>query len=202
MPTNNFSSEKYWINRYRTGGGSGPGSMFRLAAFKARTINELVKFYKINTVIEFGCGEGSQLSLAEYLSYIGFDVSPHALDNCKKLFAKDPFKVFKPLNEYIGETADLVLSLDVIFHLVEDAVFEAHMELLFLASTKYVLIYSSNKDVQDENQALHVFHRKFTDWIEKNKPEWKLKAKFENPYPYRGDWKTESFSDFYLYAKE
>ena len=202
MTRSDFSSRSYWVNRYRTGGGSGPGSLFRLAAFKARTINELVKKLKINTVIEFGCGEGSQLSLSEYPHYIGFDVSPHALDNCRKIFAKDPFKVFKPLDEYIGEKADLVLSLDVIFHLVEDVIFADHMQRLFEASNKYVLIYSSNKDKQDENQALHVFHRKFTDWIEKNEPEWKLKEKIENPYPYRGDWKTESFSDFYLYAKE
>ena len=42
--------------------------------------------------------------------------------------------------------ADLSLSLDVIYHLVEDDVFEYYMRTLFEASNGYVIIYASDSD--------------------------------------------------------
>jgi hypothetical protein len=40
---------------------------------------------------------------------------------------------------------DLELSLDVIYHLVEDEVFDAYMRSLFAHAGRFVVIYSSNK---------------------------------------------------------
>lgn len=39
---------------------------------------------------------------------------------------------------------DLALSLDVIYHLIEDEIFEKYMKDVFRASTKYVIIYSTD----------------------------------------------------------
>ena len=57
-------SAQYWETRYRTGGDSGAGSYGRLAKFKAESINGFVRENGIHSVIEWGCGDGSQLSLA------------------------------------------------------------------------------------------------------------------------------------------
>ncbi len=74
-------------------------------------------------MIEYGCGDGNQLILADYPQYIGFDVSPDAVALCKKIFSADLTKAFHLMDEYNHQTADLTLSLDVIYHLVEDECF-------------------------------------------------------------------------------
>lgn len=194
-------SESYWEKRYASGGNSGPGSYELLAEFKANILNRFVADNKVRTVIEFGCGDGNQLSLSEFPNYIGFDVSSTAVSHCQKLFKSDPDKSFKLMSAYRGETADLTLSLDVIFHLIEDHVFEHYMQTLFAASNRYVIIYSSNSDDNRGHEGTHVKHRKFTRWIQKNQLRWRLKQYFPNRYPYRGDYRKGSFSDFFIYEK-
>ena len=39
------------------------------------------------------------------------------------------------------DRAELALSLDVIYHLVEDTVYESYMGQLFDSATKYVIVY-------------------------------------------------------------
>lgn len=196
-----FSSEGYWIKRYEMGGNSGDGSYNQLAVFKAEVINQFVKEFEINKIIEFGCGDGNQLKLAEYPSYIGFDISPEAINLCNYIFRGDPSKSFYLMREYGNEHSDLSLSLDVIFHLVEDKVFCDYMQTLLDSSNRYVIIYSSDTDDNKNNLAPHVRHRKFSEWILVNKPEWKLDHKIANKYPFTGDTKSGSFSDFYFYKR-
>jgi hypothetical protein len=197
-------SEKYWQERYKAGGNSGSGSYAELAAFKAEVINAFVKDNAVKSVIEYGSGDGNQLVAAVYPSFIGFDVSQVAVENCRKQYAKDKTKSFKLVSDYAGETAELTLSLDVIYHLVEDAVFTAYISLLFDSSTRFVILYASNSDNQDTSpRAPHVRHRQFSKWIEANRPGWKLIKHLPNKFPFSHDGKTEtgSFADFYIYAK-
>src|SRR5665811_377643 len=106
------SSKDYWEQRYRNGGNSGAGSYDKLAIFKADVLNSFVEENHIETIIEYGCGDGNQLTLSQYPSYIGFDVSNKAIELCKKTFHNDKSKQFKLLSEHRGETAQLTLSLD------------------------------------------------------------------------------------------
>lgn len=194
------NSTDYWKRRYAEGRDSGVGSHGFLAEFKAQVLNEFVEHHGIASVIGFGCGDGNQLLLARYPTYSGYDVSPDAIARCKQLFADDGSKTFRLLEAYDGERADLAISLDVIYHLVEDDVFEAHMEMLFDASDRFVVIYSSNSDEQ-MSDAPHVKHRKFTNWVDAHRPDWALVEHIPNPYPYSGDHTTGSFSDFYVFEK-
>jgi len=196
-----FESYSYWENRYLEGGNSGTGSYDHLAQFKAEIINEFVNKNNINSVIELGCGDGNQLSYMSYPQYIGFDVSDEALKLCREKFKFDISKQFFRLSQYSCEKADLVLSLDVIFHLVEDDIFENHMRLLFAASSKYVIIYSSNKNVQDKIQPIHVRHRMFTTWVDNNIIGWTLLCVIPNKYAIPTGKACSSFSDFYIYIK-
>ncbi|BAY21846.1 hypothetical protein NIES2100_16040 [Calothrix sp. NIES-2100] len=199
-----FKSSYYWRQRYKFGGNSGSGSYNKLAMFKANIINSFVEDNSIKTVIEFGCGDGNQLRYAKYDHYIGFDISPHAIEICRKVFSADPCKSFLELKVHediqkFKYKAELTLSLDVIFHLVEDVVFDKYMSLLFESSKKFVCIYSSNSNNNEPDQAPHVRHRVFSLWVEKNQPNWQLIKMIPNIYPYNGDDGTTSFSDFYFY---
>lgn len=193
-----LNSASYWEDRYKSGGSSGAGSYGKLARFKAVIINDFVKKHKIQSIIEHGCGDGNQLKLAKYKSYIGFDVSSAAISLCKKSFRKDNSKVFKTNEEYKDEMAELAFSLDVIFHLVEDDIYHSYMKRLFNSSEKFVIIYSSNIDTEPGQ---HERHRRFTTYVEKNFPDWKLMQHIPNKYPYTGNINKGSMSDFYIYKK-
>ena len=121
-------SARFWEQHYAEGATSGNGSYGALAEGKSRFLNELVRERAVSTIIEFGCGDGNQLSLADYPRYIGLDVSRNAIGLCQRRFADDPAKSFflydgACFTDRAGVfSADLALSLDVVYHLTEDAV--------------------------------------------------------------------------------
>jgi hypothetical protein len=167
-----MNSAEYWIARYNAGGDSGQGSRGLLSTHKAAVINDFIIMNGVETIIDWGCGDGC-LPLID-VPYIGFDVSELLL------------------HEYAGQTADLTLSLDVIYHLIEDEIYHEHMRRLFKTSNKYVIIYSSNFD------ARHVGHerrRKFTDWIDMHAGDFKFICKYMNRYH------MITYSDFYIYER-
>jgi hypothetical protein len=196
-------SKNYWEKRYASGGDSGTGSYNALAGFKAEVINAFVEKQNIKSLIEFGCGDGNQLALSKYPSYMGLDVSITILNACIDKFKNDSTKSFYLYdsnafhdNHHLFK-ADVSMSLDVIYHLVEDHVFDKYMRHLFAAAERYVIIYSSNFETE---QVYHERDRKFTDWVDGNQPLWKLKDKVENKF--KGtDLTFASKADFYIYHK-
>lgn len=201
------SRHNYWEDRYRSGGNSGIGSYGEFAQFKSEIINSFVKENAIETVIEFGCGDGHQLTLMKYPKYLGVDISKTAVELCRKKFRDDrskSFSVAKPGESY--GPFDLALSLDVIFHLVDDAVYNQYMRELFAASERFVIVYSSNSDPTAGSYQFppHVKHRRFTDWVDVQAPQWKLLRHIPNRYPFYVDASGEhgSFADFYIFARQ
>lgn len=191
------SSGDYWERRYRIGMTSGPGSAGRLAQFKAEVLNRFVQEHAVASVIEFGCGDGSQLELARYPRYLGIDVSPTAIGLCKRRFEGDATKSFSLQAEFArGEEAsraDLTLSLDVIYHLLEDDVYYRHLDDVFAASRRWTIIYSSNSDAPV--RARHVRHRPFLEHVRARHEDFVLIRKINNAYP------QESFADFYVFER-
>jgi SAM-dependent methyltransferase len=196
-------SASFWEARYRNSGTSGGGSYGRLAQFKAVVLNDFVRTHGIRTVIELGCGDGAQLQLAEYPEYVGIDVAAASIERCSAVFAHDHTKRFylaDALPSALGKF-DLALSLDVIFHLVEETVFDAYMRSLFARSRGHVVIYASNYDAATE--APHVRHRKFSAWITQNAGEWQPTGYIPNRFPYDPDRPDDtSFADFHFFARE
>ena len=190
------SSAQYWERNYARGRTSGPGSYHALAEAKAAFLNDFVRTRQVRSVIEFGCGDGHQLSLADYPRYSGLDVSRSAIQLCERRFAGDPTKSFFL---YDGAcfadraglfTADLAISLDVIYHLTEDAVYEAYMSHLFAAAARFVIVYATNREIP--GTAPHVRHRLFTPWVEAHGQDWRLLnvTPGPNPVPDRADFFT------------
>jgi hypothetical protein len=199
IDTRRFSgSGDYWERRYSAGGTSGTGSYGDLARYKAKVLNEFVADNKVRSVIEFGSGDGNQVALATYPEYLGLDVSRTAVSLCARRFADDPTRAFAwyDPSEWTVVTAELAMSLDVIYHLVEDDVFETHIRHLFSAATRYVVIYAS--DDTDPVRAPHVRNRHFTPYVEATQPGWSLRERIENPLR-AGD--PSAVSDFFIYEQ-
>jgi SAM-dependent methyltransferase len=178
-------SARYWERNYARGGTSGDGSYGALGEAKANFINSFVRDHAVQSVIEFGCGDGNQLSLASYPRYVGLDVSRTALDLCKRRFAADLTKSFFLYDgDYFVDrarvhTADMAISLDVIYHLIERSVFETYMMHLFAAGHRYVIVYATNAVVS--GTAPHVRHRSFSSWVSGNCPQWRLIEEVQGP---------------------
>lgn len=196
-------SAGYWEDRYRRGGDSGEGSSDRLAAFKAEVLNDLVEREGIASVVEFGCGDGRQLALARYPRYLGLDVSPSALRLCRERFAGDPTRRFALLEEGQREHAELALSIDVVYHLVEDEVFEAHLRALFEAAQRFVVLYTTDSDdFAPRFTGPHVRHRPVRRWIARNIEGWELERVVPNRYPFsEADPDRTSPAEFLVYRR-
>ena len=200
-------SEAYWEQRYRKGGNSGSGSYDHLAQFKAEVLNGFVKQNGVQSVIEFGCGDGNQLTLAEYPSYLGLDVSPTAVKMCHDRFAGDRTKSFYLYSStafFDGRRifhADLSLSLDVLYHLVEREIFEQYLHHLFAAADRFVIIYASDYDQREEPLYKHENRRSFTSFVAASVRGWRLKEVIKNKYPASEYKERGSLADFFIYEK-
>jgi hypothetical protein len=199
-----FNSSDYWENRYKNGGNSGQGSYNTLAEFKASVINDFIENNKIDSIIDYGVGDGNQLAFINTtkLMYYGIDISQTILEKCKSKYKDDSTKKFFLSRDFDKNTkAELVLSCDVLYHLIEESVYFNYIKSLFDSSKKYVIIYARDQNL---NHALHVKFRKFTDYIKTSFQEFKLVKHIPNKFPqtligHNND--ITSPSDFYIYEK-
>lgn len=192
-------SGTYWERRYAKGGTSGPGSYGDVSRFKADVLNSFVRANRVESVVELGCGDGHQLALTSFPRYVGLDVSKTAIRVCMSRFAEDATKSFIAYDPEAfcnrgAIEADLSLSLDVIYHLVEEGAFNRYMGLLFGSARNFVGIFSTDAPVPE--RAAHIRHRQFTSWVMENAPEWRLYERVDNPH--KG---PESIADFYFFAR-
>lgn len=165
----------YWEARYALGGDSGAGSAGEQAEGKAAYVNDLIRREQVQSVVDWGCGDGQQLDvLALPPAYLGIDLSATAVARC---LARHPGRAFM---SWVGDPpveirADLALSLDVIFHLVQDADFEAYWSRLFNSATRLVLVHATDHDAAG---ARHVRHRRHSHLAPDG---WTLADRAEDP---------------------
>lgn len=194
-----YTPRGYWDRRYREGRTSGSGSEGDEGRYKAGYVNSLIDSHDVTSVIDWGCGDGQVLELLQvgpkyspYVAYTGIDVSPTILDRNRRLFREfcfaTPDEASMPNREW---TADLALSMDVLFHLPDDADYFAYLNHLFNSATRFVLIYSTN--YAGGRTARHVLRRSFTPDVAKHFPEWRLKL-VETPL-------REGLASFFWYEK-
>lgn len=199
-----FDTKKYWDRRYARGGDSGEGSKGQLALYKAEFLNRFVEENQLKNIIELGCGDGKQLLLSRYPDYDGFDISLPAIQACRKMFNGDKTKRFKlltkknELKEIHGHW-DLALSLDVLYHLIDQIEFEDYLSTLFSVSEKYVIIYAPDQEPLYPT-ALHVRYRKFSALITQQFPQWKLIQRIPNKYSNQTIGAVSN-SEFFIYRK-
>lgn len=188
-------SKEFWRTNYLNGGTSGPGSYGELALFKANFLNTFVRENELTSVIELGCGDGNQVSFFDFPNYIGLDISDVAVEMCKKQNKKNNFSFYhydsiNTIDSFNLDKCDLAISLDVIYHLVEQAVYIEHLHILFKLAKKFVIIYGRNSNEFFPED--YTFPREFTVDIAELFPNWTLINHVENP--------LESWSDFYVFG--
>ena len=99
-----FSTLDYWERRYSQGGNSGSGSFGVLANYKAAFLNDTIKRLGIQSVIDFGCGDGAQISQLACQNYTGVDASQFIIEACRKRYANKKIGDFSRWMTIIQET--------------------------------------------------------------------------------------------------
>lgn len=163
----------YWNDRYKKGGNSGSGSLGTAGMSKAGAINGFIEKYSVHTIADFGCGDGNIADmLCNYESYFGYDASLEAVKMCRERFKYKKTMLFF---ENVADIprVDMCISIDVIYHILDDADFEMYMSAIFQKANKYVLVFSSNTD-ENRHSAPHIRHREFARWITENTPHFEL----------------------------
>ncbi len=74
------------------------------------------------------------------------------------------------------------------------------MRRLFFSADRSVIIYASNYD--GDWPAIHVKHRRFTDWVDIHHADFKLIQTIQNCYPLANDDQNESFAEFFIFEKQ
>lgn len=176
----------YWEARYATGGDSGGGSTGETAERKAAYVNELIRREGVTSVVDWGCGDGQQLARLDVANYLGVDISPSAVVQSLRRHPGRAFLVWPGDEPAVNIEADLALSLDVVFHLVDDADFAAYWARLFASARRLVCVYATDVDQQG---ARHVRHRRHSHLAPDG---WKLADKAHDP----------AVAGFYLWRRQ
>src|SRR5581483_12428603 len=88
-------------------------------------------------------------------------------------------------------SADCAISLDVIFHLIEDDIFARYIDNLFRSGLHFVIIYGLDEE-QSRPGHVSVRFRKYSEYIAKNIPHFRPALHIR---------RKEAFGDFYLYER-
>lgn len=193
------NTPEYWDDRYRTGVGAGNGSRGRLYEFKLNTVQNIVDDFGIESVVDVGCGDGTQMMSLRVKKYTGLDISPTAIDIASRLSGKGRnYFIMNEDSTAKGKIADMAVSLDVVFHLPDDQ-YQAHIDLLFRLAKRYVLIYAPNHSGEGIRLASHMHFHEFVPDI-KEKFGLDPILRIEQPYPVEGaPANNTSYCEFYLF---
>jgi len=136
---NPLVGEKYWDNRYRTGGNSGSGSISRNRDWKW----EIIKKYcnDLNNIIDVGCGDLLFWEGKDCKNYLGIDISPFVIQKNKELrknwqFICDSADIQQDIK------AKIVFCFDVLFHIMDERVYKKILENLTYYSEDLIFVYT------------------------------------------------------------
>jgi 2-polyprenyl-3-methyl-5-hydroxy-6-metoxy-1,4-benzoquinol methylase len=164
MDNPNYNTKDYWDNRYKSGGNSGAGSHEENSVkFKANYVNEIIKKYNIKSLCDYGCGDGNQLrGFNGFETYTGYDISSKAIEISKSIH-KETNKFFtSDINEILSKKFDMIMALDVTYHLIEEYLYIQTLANLFSLSDM-VCLYTIKMDGQGRNVIEYV-EKTFTDF--------------------------------------
>ena len=185
-----FDYQQYWEETYAGGGNSGAGSYGVLAEYKAAVLNELIEREGIRTVLEFGCGDGHQLGLVRYPEYIGLDVSGAAVDMCLAKYSSDETKSFFLYHPRRFRDparllrSELVVCLDVLYHITDEADFKSTLDQIFSSAERYVVLYTKITG-DDETQVVPTIKdRDVLLRIRLDYSDFKIVSQPPQPYPH------------------
>ena len=160
---------RYWQKRYASGRNSGAGSYGANAEYKSSVINEIVEREGIQSVLEFGCGDGNQLTYYRFPRYVGLDVTQEAVDMCSAKFADDPTKSFQyytPGEHLTLGSFDMTMAVEVLMHVTRDDDYFQTLQAILDNSLRWVVLIDPLWPVREYQKGSHEKHRQLLQFLE------------------------------------
>ena len=151
----------YWDKRYKVGN-SGAGSYGKQVNYK---IQQIKKVSGITSILDVGFGDlnmGLRIaSLFPMASYLGLDISEMALQKArtKNLGKRFSFKLME--NSIFLYQPDLVICLDVLFHITRDKDYGDMLKSLKQSWKKHLFLTAYKDECVNLHIASHMNIRKF-----------------------------------------
>jgi len=147
--------KKWWNEWYKGGGTSGQGSRGDLLEFKSDYINTYFRQDAIQTVFDYGCGDGWLAGNLECKNYLGMDVSAEAVMMCKKKINRPNFYFeLVESNLISGNYIDLkcvdrfaikpeaIICIDMLYHVMDNELVNKIIESIFSSSARMIVLYT------------------------------------------------------------
>jgi 2-polyprenyl-3-methyl-5-hydroxy-6-metoxy-1,4-benzoquinol methylase len=133
-----MTERAYWDDRYRRGGTSGRGSVGALRDWKWKVIR---KYTDLNDAVDVGCGDLSFWADRKCANYVGIDISPYIIERNRG--ARPCWKFICAQADVTQDVkADVILCLDLLFHIMSDESYVRTLRNLASYSKRYVFIYT------------------------------------------------------------
>ena len=140
--------KKFWNKKYEDGGISGLGSIGKYRAWKWLKIKQVIGDFK--SVIDVGCGDlrfwqhpiaSKMVKKQKDFKYLGIDISDFIIEK-NNVFAPNFEFLVAPSHIDQGRQAEVLLCLDLLFHIMDDINFEMTLEHLCSSAEKWIVIYT------------------------------------------------------------
>jgi len=144
--------KEFWNKKYSEGGISGKGSIGKYRNWKWGMINQVIGVF--NSVIDVGCGDLSfwkhpialRIGKQKDFRYTGIDISEFIINKHKVFAPRYNFICSGSHNLESIDKAQVVLCLDLLFHIMDDFRFELTLNNLCEYSDEWIVIYTWHKN--------------------------------------------------------
>jgi SAM-dependent methyltransferase len=169
FPVPAYREADFWEDRYQSGGNSGAGSRGEEADWKIARIAERVASHGVRSILDLGSGDGYVARrlmerLPPDVSYLGIDIAPSAVNlAASQALSNMRFEVADFTGGFQG-SADLVLCMDVLFHLSTPEKQQAAIDAICRSFRKLAVVAAWNEGIVEEYRgrfAAHTFYRPF-----------------------------------------
>jgi len=163
-----YIEKQYWSDRYGAGRTSGCGSEGVEAEWKREVVRFLIETHSAKSILDIGCGDGQLmfpiLSERDDLDYLGIDIAEPIiqshLNNPPSTGSKIRFSCMDACDGLgLNQSFDLVIMMDVLFHVRSDIRHLRIMESFYTSFNKVGLISYWNKEALGADRADHCFYR-------------------------------------------
>lgn len=143
-----MNEKEFWNKKYANGGISGRGSIGVYRNWKWVVIRNKIGM-RFRNIIDVGCGDLSfwehpiaNVILKNSKSYVGIDISDHIVERNKKNNPSMWFICAGSHEEQQGIRGDLVLVMDLLFHIMDEENFEKTLENICKYANQDLVVYT------------------------------------------------------------
>lgn len=158
----------YWEQRYKNGGNSGEGSRGKHREWKWSILNKYIN--GIDNIVDVGCGDLAFMEGIDAINYTGIDISQTMVARNTKIKPEWNFILSSADIKIDGVKGDVVFCHDMLFHIMDDDIYEKILENLIAYSNEYISIFTWNKNplrkwFRSVEHDSYQFYRDFNKYI-------------------------------------